>query len=167
MNALPDGKWALDPNATRLEVSVKNFGFRTVVGTLEVTGGSIEIADGDVVSVAVDADAASYASGNAKRDEHVISADFVDAAAHPTIRFTATTATATNSGYQLNGAAHVKGAETPLTLDVRNLEHTGGSASFSASGVIDRNAIGVDKMPSLMIGNDLSLTITATARPTT
>lgn len=167
MDSLPNGKWTIDPSSTRVEVSVKNFGFRTVVGTLDVTAGSIEIADGALVSATVDANAASYASGNAKRDEHVISADFLDAASHPTIRFTATGATVVGSGYRLDGTAHVKGAQSPLTLHVKSLDHAGGRASFSANGVIDRNAIGIDKMPSLMIGDELSFAITATAQPLT
>lgn len=165
MTSFPDGTWILDPATTQLEVSVKNFGFRTVVGTLAITSGSIEIAQGDVIGVTVSADASSYATGNAKRDEHVRSADFLDAENHQRIGFTATSARSAGSGYQLDGTVQIKGNESPLTLSVSGLDVADDKASFSATGTAARNELGIDKMPSLMIGNELTLAISATAQP--
>ncbi len=166
MTMLPDGTWTIDPANTSLEISVKKLGFLTVVGTLDLQSGSVEISDGSVTSVEVAASSASYTTGNAKRDEHIRSADFLDASNHPTISFSASNAQATAAGYRLAGTATVKGLSSPLVFDVENLDVESTQATFSASGSVDRKVIGVDKLPSFVIANDLELTIAAAASGT-
>ncbi len=163
MTTFPNGTWALDPSATTLEVTVKKLGFITVVGTLEIESGSIEIVDGAVASVGVAAKSDSYSTGNPKRDEHVRSADFLDAGAHPAIEFSASGAEAKGASYRLAGTTKVKGASAPLSLDVSGLSVDGEQATFKAAGSVDRTAIGVDKLPGFVINNNLELSISATA----
>jgi len=161
---LPSGTWKLDPARTTITVTAKKLGLITVPGTLTMSAGTIEI-DGDhqVVSVEVIADAASYTTGNTKRDEHVRSADFLDVDRHPSVAFRTGDVRPTLSGYRANGAVTVKGETFPLSVDISSVEFDARSSSFVATAIVDRNAIGVDKFPSFVIGRDLELTVTATA----
>jgi polyisoprenoid-binding protein YceI len=84
---LPTGTWVLDTSATTLAVSTKMMLAFTVPATLTVTSAAIEIAEGQVVTVDVTVDASSYTSKMAKRNEHVVSPDFLDAAKYPEIQF--------------------------------------------------------------------------------
>ena len=69
---LPAGTWRLDPAATSISVTAKKLGLFTVPASLQVAGGTIEIdADHQVASVEVAADASSYTSANAKRNDHI------------------------------------------------------------------------------------------------
>lgn len=171
IETLPAGTWTLDPATTTVEVTVKKMKVITVTATLAVTSGSIGIADGQVTRVEVVADAASYASPNAKRNEHVAGPDFLDATAHPTIEFSATGGDSTQ---KIAGTVTIKGKKTPITFNVSDLNvaddspsnnsPSNNSASFTATTTVDRFALGIDKMPSFVIAKDLDIKVTATAQ---
>ncbi|NNE94947.1 MAG: YceI family protein [Acidimicrobiales bacterium] len=163
VNDLWTGTWRLDPAQTTITVTAKKLGFFTVPATLAVSSGTIEIdADHEVVSVEVVADANSYTSANPKRNDHIRSADFLDADNHPQLTFRAGSVTGTAKGYHTDGSVTVKGQTFPLELDINNVEAGPRNGSFQATAIIDRNAIGVDKLPSFIIGRDLHLTVNAT-----
>ncbi len=165
-SALPTGTWRLDPSQTTVTVTAKKMGFIKVAATLAVSAGTIEIdADNRVTAVEVMADATSYTSGNAKRDEHVRSDDFLAGDDHPRIVFRADQVSPTAEGYRADGSVTVKGRTSPLAVTIDNVEYNARSASFTATATIDRTAIGVDKLPSLIIGRQLQLAVTATAVP--
>jgi polyisoprenoid-binding protein YceI len=164
VQTLPTGIWTLDPTQTTITITARKLGLITVPGTVAVSEGTIEIgADHQVSSVEVVADAGSYTSGNAKRDSHVRSADFLDAANHPELEFRAGNVSLTAAGYRADGSVTVKGQTFPLTVDIGKVEFDARTSTFVATGNVDRTAIGVDKFPSLFIGNDLQLTVIATA----
>ena len=161
---LPTGTWRLDPSQTTVTVTAKKLGFFTVPATLAMSSGTIEIdADHQVTAVDVVADASSYTSKNAKRNEHVVSADFLDANNHPELRFRTGKVTRTATGYRADGSVAVKGQASPIDVDITEVDVDAGRGSFVATATIDRTAIGVDKLPSLVIGRELQLTVTATA----
>ena len=161
---LPTGTWQLDPAQTKVTVTVKKMGFITVPATLDVTSGSVEInEDHQVVKVDVVADAASYTSGSAKRNEHVVNEDFLDAANHPTIAFSATSVTSKDTNYGASGSVTIKGKTSAIHFAIADVSISGDQASFAGSAVVDRNAIGVDKMPSFVIAKKLEITIDAKA----
>ncbi|MEL6982188.1 MAG: YceI family protein [Actinomycetota bacterium] len=160
---LPTGTWVLDPSTT-ITVTATKLGFLKVPATLALTSGTVEIDDQhQVTGVSVTADAGSYASPNDKRNEHVRSADFLAADDHPTIRFEAGTCRPSGSGYTADGSATVKGTTTPLAVTISDVTVTDGTASFTATATIDRTAVGVDKMPSFIIGRQLDLVVNASA----
>ncbi|NNC81062.1 MAG: YceI family protein [Acidimicrobiales bacterium] len=160
--ALPAGTWNLDPAKTTITVTATKLGFVKVPATLTMQSGTIEIdADNEVTGVEVVADAGSYASPNAKRNEHIRSADFLDVDNHPEVTFTAGKVSRTATGYRADGSVTVKGQRSPTTVDISDVDT--GRGSFVATATMDRNAIGVDKMPSLVIGSELQLTVTAAA----
>lgn len=162
--ALPTGTWQLDTLATTVTVSARKMGMFAVPADLTVTTGTIEINDSHgVVSVNIVADAASYKSKNAKRNEHVIGKDFLDASAHPTISFQADSVVASGDGFRANGTVTIKGQTSPVDVTVTDVQFTGTDGSFTASATVDRKVIGVAKMPTFVIGANLELTVSAKA----
>jgi polyisoprenoid-binding protein YceI len=103
-------------HATRLledglvdDMTVKKIGLFTVPATLAGTSGTIEINDThQVAEVEVAVNTSSYASKNAKRDEHVLGPDFLDTETHPTITFQTVSVTPGSDGYTSNGTVAVK-----------------------------------------------------------
>jgi polyisoprenoid-binding protein YceI len=161
---LPTGTWQLDAEATAITVSVKKLGFITVPATLAVTSGTIEIDDRHQVSnVEIVADASSYASKNAKRNEHVHGADFLDVTRHPTIAFRADTVADGTGAYRATGTVTIKGQSSPIDVTITDVAVDGSRASFNATATVDRKATGVDKMPTFIVGRDLELVVSASA----
>lgn len=166
--ALPTGTWTIDPARTTITISAKKLGFITVPATLTVSSGSIEIdADHRVASVEVVADAGSYASKNAKRNDHVRSADFLDVDNHPELTFGTDQVEPSGDGHHADGSVTVKGQRFPVSVAISDVEFDESRGSFVASATIDRHAIGIDKMPGLVIGRNLQLTVEATATKNT
>lgn len=162
--ALPTGTWILDASKTTVTVTARTTGVFTIPATLTVTSGSIEVNEsGQVANVDIVVDAASYASKNAKRNEHVIGGDFLDAGKHPTITFHAGAVTATGGGQQAKGTVTINGKTSPIDVAVDDVEFTDLTGAFTATATVDRKAIGVAKLPAFIIGRRLDLTVTATA----
>ncbi|MFT6290616.1 MAG: polyisoprenoid-binding protein YceI [Ilumatobacter sp.] len=161
---LPTGTWQLDTDATAITVSVKKLGLITVPATLTVTSGTIEIDDRHQVSnIEIVADASSYVSKNAKRDEHVHGADFLDVSQHPAILFHAATVADKAGGYRATGTITIKGQPSPMDVAITDVTVDGERGSFTATATVDRKAVGVDKMPTFIIGRDVELFVSASA----
>jgi len=161
---LPTGIWQLDTSATTITVAVRKMGMFTVPATLAATSGTIEIDENhQVVNVDVIADASSYTSKNAKRNEHVLGNDILDAATHPTISFGAGAVAATANGHQATGTVTIKGQTSPIDVTIADVEFNETSGSFTATATVDRMTIGVDKMPTFIVGRNLDLTVDAKA----
>lgn len=160
---LPTGTWTLDSSST-VSITVKKMGFITVVGTLDITSSSIEIdANNQITNVEVVVDAASYNSSNAKRDTHVHGDDFLDAENHKAISFNTGAVKPASSGYQSTGSLTIKGQTSPIEVSITDVEVSGNSGSFNATSTVDRKKIGITKMPSFVIGQNLQLSVTAKA----
>lgn len=158
------GTWTLDTDKTKVSFVVKNFIFKSVPGTFDVASGSATVGgSADDSSVAVSISAASFSTGNEKRDEHVRAADFFDSEQFPTIDFASTKIVSDGSSATVTGDLTVLGSATPVTFELTSINIDGDNATFSASATINRKAIGVTKMPGLMIGHDVPVTITGTA----
>lgn len=166
--ALPVGTWKLDSSATKVTVSVKKFGFYPVPATLKVTSGTIEIDDkNQVVNVEIIADASSYTSKSAKRNEHVIGSDFLDANNHPQIVFKAASVAAVSGGYNASGTVTIKGKVSPIEVVITDLDVAESSGSFTATATVDRKSVGVDSAPTFVVGRTLELSVVAKATRST
>lgn len=162
MATIPPGTWRLDPVRTTMTVTAKKLGFINVPATLTVSSGTIEVdADRQVTWAEVIVDAGSYTSSMTKRDKHIRSADFLDAENHPNLVFRAGEVDQDPEGYRVEGSVTVKGRSFPIRVDISSIDFDARQGSFVAAATVDRNAIGVDKFPSLIIGRDLQVTITA------
>ncbi|MEM9201940.1 MAG: YceI family protein [Actinomycetota bacterium] len=163
-STLPTGTWDLAP-ATTTTLTLKKLGFITVEAAVSVTDGTIVIDDdGSIASIEATLDAASFASGNDKRDEHVRGEDFFDTDTHPTIRFASTSAEPTADGYRVDGTLTIKGQSHSTSLLVGGLTTTAAEASFTANTTIDRTGVGVAKMPSFVISTMIDVAIDGRAQ---
>ncbi len=90
--ALPAaGSWVIDPAHSAVLVSARHLGLSSIRGRFNEFGGVIQIANpAEKSSVKAEIQAHSIDTGNTTRDEHLRSADFLDAATHPTIQFDST-----------------------------------------------------------------------------
>lgn len=159
---LPTGTWKVDTATTTVTVTVKKLGLFDIPAALTVSSGVIEINEqNEITNVEVNVDAASYKSKNTKRNEHVISGDFLDAETHPTITFRTGSVLASGGGHRATGTVTVKGRTTPLDVTVGSVDVGADAGSFTATATVDRNSIGVDKMPSFVIGSDLHVAVSA------
>ncbi len=165
---LPAGAWTLDPAATTVTVSVKKLGIFTIPATLTVTSGTIDIDENHTVaSVHIVADASSYRSKNDKRNEHVVGADFLDAEAHGTIEFRSSQVVSSGAGFVSEGTVTVKGRTAPIDVTISKVETTDTTGAFVATATVDRNEVGVDRMPAFVIGRELEISVSATAKKST
>ena len=167
---LPAGTWQVDTGATTVNVSVKKLGLFTTPATFAVTSGTIEVdANHEVTGVNITVDASSYSSKNAKRDKHVVGSDFLDTDNHATINFRAehvSSADASNPSatYTSAGVVTIKGQSSAVDVAIAGVEVTGDAGSFTATATVDRKAIGVGKLPTFVVGQDLQLEVAAIAR---
>ena len=161
---LPVGVWAIDPARSSITVTATKLGLFRVPATLSLASATIEI-DGEhhVVGVEAVVEAGSYASKNAKRNEHVRGSDFLDADDHPQLSYTAASVERSEDGYIAEGAVTVKGRTSPVTLAIADITVDGDRGSFVATATLDRNQLGIDALPSIVIGRTLQLTIAAEA----
>lgn len=113
-------KWQFDPSHTRVEASAKHMMFTTVRVSFPTVTGEIDL-DPDrpeTAKVRIAIPVAPLASGDAKRDAHLRSADFFDAEAHPTIEFTSTKVVRAGEGrFAVTGDLAIRGTTKPVTVD--------------------------------------------------
>lgn len=108
----------IDPAHSAAELAVKHLMIATVRGRVAVTRGSV-VVDGDDVRVEADLAAATIDTGVKDRDAHLRSSDFLDADAHPVLRF-ASTRVAPNgaNAWTMEGALTIRGVSRPVTIEV-------------------------------------------------
>jgi polyisoprenoid-binding protein YceI len=147
------GTWSLDPAHTSIELSVRHMMVATVRGRVHARGGQLRIVPGDPSksSVEIDIDATSIETGNADRDAHLRSPDFLDVEQFPTMTFRSTSVEDWSDGDQtfvVPGELTVKGVTRPVSLEcefggvVRD-PYGNDRIGFTATAVIDRSKFGL------------------------
>lgn len=158
------GRWTLDPQRTEVSTRTRAmFGLFAVTGRFRLESGEIVIAsEPGECSVTVTIDAASFESGNARRDRDVTSAGLLDATAHPDITFVSSGIRPDGEDWVVTGELAVHGAIQPLELRVRAALDEGGIARLSTAANIDRRRFGVIGK-SGMVASMVSIVIDAVA----
>jgi len=163
--------WKIDPAHTSVEFAVKHLMITTVKGRFADVEGEIVIADGDPSrsSVTATLKAGSIDTRTGQRDDHLRSADFLDAANHSEITFKGTRITGSQSEFKLTGNLTIRGTTREVTLDVTNeglIKDPWGSEriAFSASTKIDRRDFGLTwnqaiESGGVLVGNDVKISI--------
>jgi polyisoprenoid-binding protein YceI len=143
------GTWTIDSSHSSVEFVARHLMVTKVRGAFGAIEGTITIADDPFQSsVQAKVDAASVTSGDAKRDEHLRSADFFDVQQYPTIEFASKRVEARGNGYVLVGDLSVHGVTREVSWDLEYdgtvQDPWGGTrAGFSASTEVNRKDWGL------------------------
>lgn len=114
----PAGTWSVDPAHSGVEFAVKHMMIATVRGRFSDFEGSLEVAPDGTVSGGGTVRAASIDTNEAKRDEHLRSADFFAVDEHPEITFVIDgVQPAGRDGYTIDGRLTIRGVTREARLD--------------------------------------------------
>lgn len=113
-------RWNLDPAHTSIEFAVRHMMIATVKGTLNLKEGYVEVDDtGTPLKVEARLDARSIHTGVPDRDNHLRSADFLDAENFPEVVFKSEKILPLGEGrYRVEGEVTLRGVTRPLSFEV-------------------------------------------------
>jgi polyisoprenoid-binding protein YceI len=160
-SALTPGTWNIDPSHSSVEFVARHLMISKVRGRFDTFSGSIEIADDlSASSVTATIDTGSVSTGDANRDGHLVSPDFLDVAQFPQMTFSSTGVKVSGHDAVLTGDLTIKGVSRPVELE---LEFEGVSkdpwgntkAAFTASTEINRTDWGLTYNAALETGGVL------------
>jgi polyisoprenoid-binding protein YceI len=153
------GTWAIDASHSSIEFVARHLMVSKVRGRFGGLEGALTIAaDPLQSSVYAKVDAKAVDSGDAKRDEHLRSADFFDVDRYPTIEFQSTSLEDDGDGrFTLRGDLTVHGVTKPVTWDLEFdgtvQDPWGGTrAGFSATTEVNRKDWGLEWNVALETG---------------
>lgn len=112
--------WSIDPDHSNVAFKVKHLMVSNVTGNFEKHTGIVEIDDKDITKsrVSVTIDINSINTHQQKRDEHLRSADFFNAAQYPTMTFVSKKVTkAANGALKITGFLTIHGITKEVVLN--------------------------------------------------
>lgn len=113
--------WEIDSTHSQSTFAVKHMLVTTVRGQFGKTAGKVDFDGKDIKTLSVEAtiDATTIDTREQKRDDHLRSADFFDAANHPTITFKSKRVEPGTGGkFKLVGDLTMRGVTKEVVLDV-------------------------------------------------
>lgn len=172
-------QWQIDPSHSSVSAQVRHMMLTTVRGAFSGTSGVIDFdpADPAAGSVELRIPAASVNTGDEKRDGHLRSADFLDAATHPEIVFVSTKVTPRGSSkreFVVDGDLTIRGTTKPVSVNVELIgiaadPRAGQRAAFDAKFSFDRTQWGlVWNMPvpsGVLVGEKVTVEANVAATP--
>ena len=167
--------WNIDPEHSSIQFKVSHLGLVDVKGIFRKYQGTVTLDEKDIAksSVNVTIETASVDTGVEKRDEHLRTDDFFDAAKHPTITFVSKKVTPAGKGkLKVYGDLTICGVTKAVVLDVtgptKELKDPWGNIrrGVSATTTINRTEFGLtyNKILDngiLVIGNKVTISLEA------
>lgn len=159
------GTWTVDPTTTSAQFRARDVLRKTVVGTLQVLSGVVEVSpDGVPARVRAELDLASGTTGNARRDADLRSPRFFHVQREPVLRFTAGPATPDGPDrWVLPGQLSLKGVTCALEIIAELVEIVEGRARVRATATLDRRDVGIT-VPRILVGRSVAVVVDATLR---
>jgi polyisoprenoid-binding protein YceI len=158
--------YTVDPNHTFPHFEINHLGFSTMHGRFDKTEGKLTVdLAGKTGSVDIKIDAGSVDTGFNKRDEHLRSPDFLNAAEYPTITYKSSKVVIRDdSTATVDGTLTLMGVSKPVTLTVDHIKcganpmNKKEMCGFNATTTIKRSDYGVNfALPA--IGDEMKITI--------
>ncbi|HEU0088580.1 MAG TPA: YceI family protein [Pseudonocardiaceae bacterium] len=158
------GTWQIDPAHSSVSAAAMHLGFAVIHGRFREFAGTLQVADPlEDSSVQVCIEAASIDTGNADRDAHLRSPDFLDVAAFPQIRYAGQRLRVPRgdlsraTGWHLDGELTMKMVTRPVPLQVSYLGTGEGPfgdtrVGFHVTTQLDRDQFGIIWNQSLLAG---------------
>ncbi len=112
--------WEIDASHSAASFAVKHLMVSTVRGGFSGVKGVVKVDEKDVTKSTVEAtiDASTINTLDAKRDEHLKGADFLDVAKFPTLTFKSTKVEKAKDGLKVTGDLTLHGVTKPVVLNV-------------------------------------------------
>jgi polyisoprenoid-binding protein YceI len=139
-DAVTSERWRIDPSRSRVELRVRTWGLGTVKGSFARFHGTLDLSAQPAITFTIEGE--SLDTGNRRRDEHLRGPDFLDADAHPYLRFTSETATLDGERLIVHGRLDARAASMPLSFEVR-LRGIGDELVIDALVDVDHRKLGV------------------------
>ena len=161
--AVKAGSYVTDPNHSQVAFSVTHFGFNVYHGLFGGITGSLTLDPRTAAAarVSIDIPIAQVVTTSSKLNEHLQSADFLDAARFPTAHFESTSVVA-----RIAGNLTLHGVTKPVVLDARfigagtNPMNKAETVGFEATTTIQRSQFGIAKyVPAVTDAVDLRITV--------
>ena len=159
--------WKYDNDHAKLGFSISHLTVTDVDGSFKKVEATIRSSENDFKDAIVEmtAQVNSVDTDNEKRDAHLQSADFFDAAKFPTIVFKSTSfkKTAEENTYTVTGNLTLHGVTKPVRLSAqaKTAIHPVTKktiAGFKITGKINRKDFGIaEQTPAAMLGEDVSI----------
>ncbi len=144
------GTWDIDSAHSDVSFSVRHLMVSKVRGRFNGVSGHLVIG-ADVLdsSVTAEIDVTSFDTGNAQRDEHIRSADFLHTAQFPTMTYRSSRVRWDGDDLVVDGELTLHGItrSVPLTVELTGFgpdPYGGTRAGFSATTKINRKDFGID-----------------------
>jgi polyisoprenoid-binding protein YceI len=159
------GHYRIDPVRTRVRFSTRHlFGLGSVSGTVKLREADFSVTDPWSATVHAVLDAASFDTGNARRDIDVRSAKYLDVSAYPDITFDSGLVGLQEGKWVAVGTVTAHGVAAPVDLTLEEVRHLDdGKLILRASAKIDRYAHRVTGGKGLA-ARWLTIEVTAIAR---
>ncbi len=115
--------YQIDPQHSAAQFKVRHMMIANVKGEFDRVRGTVDFDPADPASTKIEAviDVASISTRELDRDNHLKSADFLDAEKFPEITFKATGASTHGEGYKVTGFLTLHGVTNPVTLEVESV----------------------------------------------
>lgn len=165
--------WTIDPAHTNAQFSVRHMMLSNVTGEFGKVSGTIQGDQTAPASAVIEAtiDASTINTREAKRDDHLKSADFLDVAKYPTMTFKSRKIEPAGPGsFKVTGDLTLHGVAKEVVLDVSDVtppikDPMGKTrAGAHATTKINRKDFGINWSKALdgggvMVGDDVAITI--------
>jgi polyisoprenoid-binding protein YceI len=165
------GTWAVDPVHSEVGFSVRHLMVSKVRGRFTDFDATFVTGEDPLASsLSASVELASIDTGNADRDAHLRSPDFLDVEQHPRLEYRSTAVREDGDGFVVDGELSLHGVTRPvsLRLEVHGFQPQSpfgdARAGFTATGEIDRSDFGIEFNAPLegggvMIGNKVQITL--------
>ncbi len=150
-------KWVIDPDHSVAGFTIRHMMVTNVRGQFNKISGAVHFDPSSVLGSSVEAtiDVTGITTGVPKRDEHLLSNDFFDAARFPSMTFRSTKVEGSGGNrFRVMGDLTVRGISRPVALDAEfsgPIKGTEGELSIGFSGTarINREDFGLNWNVSL------------------
>ena len=137
-------EWVLDPSRSTVALQTSSiWGLVRVTGAFSQVTGNATISPTGEVTGTVTVAAASIDTRNARRDEHLRSADFFDSGNHPDITFGCEGVRPSGQGVTVSGILRVRDRARPLAFDATAEVRGDGEMWLDATAHVNRADFGI------------------------
>jgi polyisoprenoid-binding protein YceI len=173
--AIETGTWNVDPAHSRVGFSIRHMGIATIRGEFTEFAGVLEVGQSlSSIRASGSVNVASIFTNEPHRDEHLRSADFFDAAQHPTLTFVSNGVEAVDEErFRITGSLTIHGVTNPVVLDAvvqgTDVDPWGNErVGLEVTGEISRGDYGMSFNQALgsgrmLVGDKVKLTIDVSA----